>query len=89
MSKSKKSKKLRRPNVPKATARLASPSAADTPEAPAARTRVAPGLALRSARPAAAPADFDYTYIRQDLRRIAILASSFIVILIALSFFIH
>jgi hypothetical protein len=29
----------------------------------------------------------DYTYVRKDLRRIAILASSFIVVLIALSFF--
>jgi hypothetical protein len=31
----------------------------------------------------------DYSYIRKDLRRIALIASSFIVVLIALSFFIH
>ncbi len=31
----------------------------------------------------------DYTYIRRDLRRIGMLAGSFFVILIVLSFFLH
>ena len=90
MSNTKKSKKLRKPNVPMAGVRLAPPSAsaAPTPTAPAAR--VAPGLTLRTARPAAAaPSDFDYTYIKADLRRIDILAGSFIAVLIGLSFFIR
>jgi len=93
MSNTKKSKKNRTPNVPKAGVRLAPPSAAAAPSsvgAPAPRPRAASGLTLRSARPTAgAPVEFDYTYIKQDLRRIAVLAGSFIVILIGLSFFIH
>ena len=37
------------------------------------------------------PTEFnpDYTYIRRDLRRIGLLAGSFFVILVALSFFLH
>jgi hypothetical protein len=31
----------------------------------------------------------DYTYIRRDLRRIGMLAGSFFVILVVLSFFLH
>ncbi len=31
----------------------------------------------------------DYTYIKQDLRRIAMLATGFVVVLVALSFFIQ
>lgn len=31
----------------------------------------------------------DYTYIKGDLRRIGILAGSFFVLLVALSFFLH
>ena len=93
MSNTKKSKKNRTPNVPKMGVRLAPPGTTAAP-APVrvspARPRTASGLTLRTARPvAAAPAEFDYTYIRQDLRRIAILAGSFIVILIGLSFFIR
>ena len=93
MSNTKKSKKNRTPNVPKMGVRLASPAASAAP-APVstspARARSVPGLTLRGARPAAAaPAEFDYTYIKQDLRRIAVLAGGFIVILVGLSFFIH
>ncbi len=42
-------------------------------------------------RPASSPTEFnpDYTYIKQDLRRIAVLAVSFIAVLVALSFVIH
>ncbi len=36
--------------------------------------------------PAAMEFNPDYTYIKQDLRRIAVLATSFVVILVALSF---
>ena len=41
--------------------------------------------------PAPRVAEFnpDYTYIRRDLRRIALLAGGFFVILIALSFVLH
>jgi hypothetical protein len=73
MSKIKKSKKLRRPNLP---------------------LEVGPSLAagggaegrpvLRSAR--AETANFDYTYIKKDLTRIAVLAVSFIIALVGLSF---
>jgi hypothetical protein len=31
----------------------------------------------------------DYTYVKQDLKRIGILASSFVIILVVISFFIH
>jgi hypothetical protein len=93
MSNTKKSKKNRTPNVPKLGVRLASPGTTAAPapvEVSAARPHAASGLTLRTARPiAAAPVEFDYTYIKQDLRRIAVLAGGFIVILIGLSFFIH
>ena len=40
---------------------------------------------------AARPTEFnpDYTYIKRDLRRIGILAGSFFVILVVLTFFLH
>ncbi len=42
----------------------------------------------RSGRRAPTAMEFnpDYTYIKQDLRRIAVLATSFVVVLVALSF---
>ncbi len=42
-------------------------------------------------RPVSGTTEFnpDYTYIKQDLRRIAVLAVSFITVLVALSFVIH
>ena len=93
MSNTKKSKKNRTPNVPKLGVRVAAPgtTAAPAPSgAPAVRVLANSGLTLRSARPAAAaPTEFDYTYIKQDLRRIGILAGSFIVILVGLSFIIR
>ncbi len=41
--------------------------------------------------PAARTTEFnpDYTYIRRDLRRIGVLAGSFLVVLLALSFFLR
>ena len=93
MSNTKKSKKNRTPNVPKLGVRLAPPGTTGAPapvKVSPARPRSGSGLTLRTARPvAAAPAEFDYTYIKQDLRRIAVLAGGFIVVLIGLSFFIR
>ncbi len=93
MSNTKKSKKNRTPNVPKLGVRVAAPGTT-APMAPAgpsaARARANSALTLRSARPAAAaPAEFDYTYVKQDLRRIVVLAGSFIAILVGLSFIIR
>ncbi len=53
-----------------------------------ARTRRRTTIGRRPARAAAAAPTFDpdYTYIKRDLRRIAILATSYVVILVALSF---
>lgn len=70
MSKVRKAKKLRQPNVPEFTGPMAavepqSGSTGDTTQL------------------------FDYTYIKRDLTRIGVLAASFIVVLVALSFFIR
>ncbi len=88
MSNKKKPRKLRTPNLP------ATP-AANAPTTPPAQAR-AGGQELASqprlSRPGpvvATTANFDYTYVRKDLRRIGILAGSFIVVLVALSFFIR
>jgi hypothetical protein len=44
-------------------------------------------MPLPSGRPgAAAEFDTDYTYIRSDLRRIALLAGTFVILLVAASF---
>ena len=53
------------------------------------RRRSATRRTLR--RPATRAAEFnpDYTYVKQDLRRIAVLATTFVVTLVALSFVIH
>lgn len=86
MSNKKKPKKLRTPNVP-------SKAAGSTTPAPAVQAR-AGGQALASrlrpvrAAPAAAVTSFDYTYVKKDLSRIGVLAASFIIILVVLSFFI-
>jgi hypothetical protein len=78
MSKIKKSKRLRRPNVPLA---------------------VGPGVARGgglegSVEPApgradTAPVAFDYSHVKRDLTRIGLLAGSFIVVLVVLSFIIR
>jgi hypothetical protein len=77
MSKVKKAKKLRRPNVPLTTG----PGAAAGGGVEAARE-------VRAGRNEPAPVVFDYGYIKQDLRRIGVLAASFIALLVVLSFFI-
>lgn len=78
MSNKKKPKKLRTPNVPLAAA----PPRAMDARGGGAEQASAP-------RPDPARAQFDYTYVKKDLTRISILAGSFIVLLVALSFFIR
>ena len=53
------------------------------------RRRSATRRTLRRSIGGATEFNPDYTYIKQDLRRIAVLAVSFIVVLVALSFVIH
>lgn len=77
MSKVRKAKKLRQPNVPLATG----------PVMPAPLTRGERTSASSVPEPSAPV--FDYTQTRKDLTRIGVLAGSFIVVLIALSFFIR
>jgi len=49
--------------------------------------RSRPSIPLPSGRPgAAAEFDPDYTYIRSDLRRIVLLAGTFVILLVAASF---
>ena len=85
MSNKKKPKRLRTPNI---TAAVARPIPAPAPDrARSGAVEAAPES--RVARPGPAPAVFDYSYVKKDLRRIAALAGSFIVVLIALSFFIN
>jgi hypothetical protein len=85
MSNKKKPKKLRTPNLPVAPAAMVAPVVARSGSQEGAG-------ASRLARPmpvaAVATANFDYTYVKKDLRRIAFLAAGFIVVLVALSFFI-
>jgi hypothetical protein len=73
MSKIKKAKRLRRPNIPVAVG----PAAAGGAEAVA---------EPRLVRTEPAPVTFDYTHIKKDLTRIGVLAGSFIAILVVLSF---
>ena len=77
MSKQKKAKKARRPNIPMAVG--PSVAAGGGME----------GVSARSGIETTQAATFDYTHIKKDLTRIGILAGSFIVILVALSFFIR
>jgi hypothetical protein len=74
MSKTRKAKKMRQPNIPAA---LADP----TPSAAVSTPTVA-----KTGEPAAV---FNYAHTKEDLKRIGILAASFIAILVVLSFFIR
>ena len=79
MSNKKKPKKLRTPNLVGAglvAAAEAKGGGAET--ATVARAGALPAEPRR--------VEFDYTYVRQDLRRILLLAGSLLVVLIALSF---
>jgi hypothetical protein len=86
MSNKKKPKKLRTPNVPMRTAGAASSTA--PAQARGGGQEVASQPRFARAVPAATQANFDYTYVKKDLSRIGVLAGSFIVILVILSFFI-
>ena len=77
MSKIKKAKKLRRPNIP-----MASGAAMAAGGGMEAARESQPG------RSDTATVTFDYTHIRRDLTRILILAGSFFVVLVVLSFII-
>ncbi len=77
MSTKKKSKKLRRPNVAGAVAVQARGGGVEVAAEPRAGRAEGPR----------APT-FDYTYVIRDLKRIGVLAGSFITILVVLSFII-
>jgi len=81
MSKIRKAKRLRRPNVPLAVGPIAQ-RPAGTAAAGGAETVAGPG----PSRSEPVPVAFDYTHIKKDLKRIGVLAGSFIVILVVLSF---
>lgn len=71
MSKYKKAKKARQPNIPMYTGPM---------------TGAGGGAETSAARPETAAVQFDYTHIKKDLRRIFTLAGLFIAGLVALSF---
>lgn len=76
MSKVRKAKRLRQPNVPMSTG----PVVEVLERTPEARTTLGADTRLP---------DFDYTNTRKDLTRIGLLAGVFIAILVTLSFFIR
>lgn len=76
MSKVRKAKKLRQPNVPLSTG-------------PALALGGGAERAAEAAGPEVNASEFDYTDTKKDLTRIGVLASTFIVILVVLSFFIR
>ena len=89
-----RTKRANRVHRPESPAAVSAPAASDLPS-PRASTPVAaatearPSLLAgvrRSARRPGTALITDYSYVTSDLRRIALLASAFIVILIALSF---
>jgi hypothetical protein len=77
MSKQKKARKERRPNVVPATVNVPVTSSEGGTELP--RTPLADRKATGTV--------FDYTHVKKDLTRIGILAGSFIAIFVVLSFF--
>ena len=82
--------KKQKRNIPQGSRPSVAPSStsAATPRTPAAAARPAGGrLPVSGLRPSAV-ADFnpDYTYAKQDLKRVGIMAASFIGALIVLSF---
>ncbi len=88
MSNKKKPRKLRTPNLP-ATPAAKAPTTPPAPARAGGQELVSPARLSRPGPVAAATANFDYPYVKKDLRRIGILAGSFIVVLVALSFFIR
>lgn len=92
MSKEKKSKKARTPNVPLYTGPV---QPVETPESVTARpakasktSSASSSLASTRALPRTEGITADYTHIVSDLRRIAMLAGGVLVVLVALAFII-
>lgn len=75
MSKIRKARKLRTPNVPESFEPVA-PAPVESQQ-------------VMGTRPSESVGQFDYSHTVGDLRRIALLAGSFIVVLIALTFVIR
>jgi hypothetical protein len=80
MSKQKKAKKVRRPNLSAAINVSVAAGQNGGSEQP-------PVAAAVERKPAGTV--FDYTYVKKDLARIGVLAGSFIAVLVILSFFIN
>ena len=78
MSKQKKAKKVRRPNVSAAVN-------VNVAGAPSVGQETASVTVERKTTATV----FDYTYVKKDLTRIGVLAGSFIAVLVILSFFIN
>ena len=79
MSKQKKAKKVRQPNVP---------AAININVSAGKNGGVEPSAGPAVERKATSTV-FDYTYVKKDLARIGVLAGSFIAVLVILSFFIN
>ncbi len=75
MSKIKKARKLRTPNVPLSAGPIAMPEPTAAPRASRSGEAYAP--------------EFDYSDVRKDLSRIGLLAGLFIAVLIGLTFFLR
>lgn len=92
MSKEKKSKKARTPNIPMYTGPVETTSAPKGSAGGGGSLSVSSSAATASARTASATRteiiQADYTHVVSDLRRIGLLAGSLIVVIVALSFFI-
>jgi hypothetical protein len=82
-----KKRKARRPNVPLYTG----PVAIEPRPEPAAAPQTMAAAGTPAARPSAASGAIraDYTYVINDLKRIALVAGSLIAALVVLSFFIR
>lgn len=87
MSKQEKSKRLRKPNIYMGPSGGLPMGAETATEGSPIASRTTSSSPLR-AEPAPVKINFDYSHIKRDLTRIAILAGSFLAILVVLSFFI-
>lgn len=70
-------------------ARSAAPVVRERAEVVQQSVQAAPAASYTRSVPSAADFNPDYSYVKSDLKRIGILASTFIVILVALSFFLR
>ena len=74
MSKKSKKKRIRQPSVPQVST--------SEPDKPTLSSRAQRSAAERDFQP-------DYSYVKKDLKRIALIAGSFVIILIILSFYLR